>query len=144
MLEMRNTLPLDVLLPWRMSFEFDSFSPLLTVSSPNGKVLGWDNVVDVDVRMDEVRIDDRLGVLGLEGHSGHVRAAALLDRLYDLVFSPENLEKISPCYTSKGLAVPSSGRTMSWEEEARRRKIAETYGKFNAVKSDANGKGLKK
>lgn len=145
MLEMKNTLPLDVLLPWRMSFEFDGYSPLLTLSSPNGKVLGWDNVVDVDARMDGVRVRDWAGVLGLDGNDGgHIRASVLLDRLYGLVFSPENLEKVSPVYTSNGLAVPSSGRKMTWEEEARRKKSAEAYGKFNAVKPDANGKGLKK
>ena len=143
-LEMRNTLSRDVLLPWRKTLERDGFSPVLTLSAPNGNVLGWDDIVDVHMKGDGVMVDDVDDTLGLDENAGRVRAAVLLDRLFGLAFSEDNLEKVAPRYTSYGLPVPSSGRVMNWEDEARRRRSAEAYSRFNAVKTDANGKGMTK
>lgn len=146
-LELKNTLPLDVLMPCNLgSSDSSGFTALLSVDSPNGNVFGFDIVLDLGVRYNDVRVMDPRGLLGLEGKEHAVlRSAELLDRLYGLVFSPENLAKLAPCYESKGLPLPSpsSGRHVERSRDTERRsRSRDLYRRLSEAGKE--GKSLKR
>lgn len=148
--EIKNVLPLDVLLPSRSDFDAVlGMTSLVELYSPNGNNLGREKVLGLRYGEEEpegIPLDvwDRRGLLGLQGAEGlEVSSSDILERINELVFNRKNLESLAPCYIQKGLPVPSDPR-VSMKDDLRRKKTKATYTRFSSIsKGNSYNKKLK-